>query len=355
MRRETRKTWIRRLVGGAMVLGFATFSRVAMGQGCMPLRFTSASLGGQQAPYLLPHEWQLGIAARRVASNRFFVESHEDESQGPEGQPLYLRLNSADLNAAYGVTERFSLSLSAPLSYSTADNVYPDHQRHTVSGTGIGDLNVMGNYWLRAPGLHPEGNVQLGLGIKAATGRNHVLGNFYDSLGNVARVPIPQTVQPGDGGWSILTQAQAFRALFPRASAYFTGFYSISLKKHTDVLWPLANALWAVPDVYSWRLGLSYSVKTEPGVSVSLGARMDGTPTRDLLGGRTDYYRHAGFTAYVDPGVIVQLGRNQFTLNVPVRVRHTYLDMLVDNQQVERVGMGGVADYVLYAGYSRRM
>jgi hypothetical protein len=340
-----------------MVIGslFVLAAAPARGQGCMPLHFTSATLGGQQAPFLLPHEWQVGVAVRRVASNRFFVESHEDESQAPGGQPLYLRLNSADVNASYGVTERFSLSLSVPLSYSTADNVYPDHQRHTVSGTGIGDLNVMGNYWLLTPGLHLNGNVQLGLGIKAATGRNHVLGNFYDSLGNVAQIPIPQTVQPGDGGWSILTQAQAFRTLFGRASAYFTGFYSISLKKHTDVLWGPANALWAVPDVYTWRLGLSYNAKAEPGISLSLGARMDGTPTRDLLNGRTDYYRHAGFTAYVDPGVIVQLGRNQLTLNVPVRVHHTYLDMVVDNQQLERVGMGGVADYVLYAGYSRRL
>lgn len=344
-----------RCVGLVGVMSLLSIPRSASGQGCMPLHFTSATLGGQQAPFLLPHEWQVGIAARRVASNRFFVESHEDESQAPGGQPLYLRLNGADLNASYGVTERFSLSLSVPFSYSTADNIYPDRQRHTVSGTGVGDISVMGNYWLRTPGLHPEGNVQFGLGIKAATGSNHVLGNFYDSLGNVARVPIPQTVQPGDGGWSILAQAQAFRALVGRASAYFTGFYSISLKKHTDVLWAPANALWAVPDVYTWRVGLSYSVKTEPGISLSLGARMDGTPTSDLLNGRSDYYRHAGFTAYVDPGVNVQLGRNQFTLNVPVRVRHTYLDMLVDNQQVERVGMGGVADYVLYLGYSRRV
>jgi hypothetical protein len=312
-------------------------------------------LGGQTAPFLLPHEWQFGVAARRVASNRFFVESQEDESQAPGGQPLYLRLNSADVNASYGVTERFSLSLSVPISYSTADNFYPDGRRHTVSGTGIGDINLMGNYWVRTPGLHPEGNAQLGLGIKAASGSNHVLGNVYDSLGNVARAPVPQTVQPGDGGWSILTQAQAFHTLFSRASVYLTGFYSISLKKHTDVLWAPANALWAVPDVYTWRLGLSYNVRTEPGISVSLGARMDGTPTSDLLDGRTDYYRHAGFTAYVDPGLMLQLGRNQLTLNVPVRVHHTYLDMLVDNQQVERVGMGGVADYVLYASFSRRM
>jgi hypothetical protein len=342
-------------IGLSVGLALATFSRAASGQGCMPLHFTSATLGGQQAPFLLPHEWQVGVAARRVASNRVFLDSHEDESVAPGGQPLYLRLNSLDLSASYGLTEQLSVTFTVPLSHSTASNVYPDGIRHTVDGTGIGDINLMGNFWLGTPGKHPKGNLQLGLGVKAPTGRNHVLGNAYDSLGNVAAAPIPQTVQPGDGGWAVLTQAQAFQQLFSRASAYFTGFYSISLRQHTDVLWAPANALWAVPDVYTARLGLSYALKVEPGLVLSLGGRVDGTPTSDLIGGRTDYFRHAGYTVYVDPGLSVQLGRNQFTLNVPVRVRHTYFDMIVGNPQVVRPGIGGVADYVIYAGYTRRM
>ena len=87
----------------------------------MPLRFTSASLGGQQAPYLLPHEWQIGLAARRVASNRFFVENTRTKTQAPGGQPLHLRLNTVDLSATYATSERFSLTLTVPLSHSTGE------------------------------------------------------------------------------------------------------------------------------------------------------------------------------------------------------------------------------------------
>lgn len=317
----------------------------ARGQGCMPLHFTSATLGGQQAPFLLPHEWQVGVAGRRVASNKVFVGSHQNDAAGPGGQTIRLRLNNLDVNASYGVTERLSVTLTVPMSHSTANNVYPDGLRHTVGGTGIGDINAMANLWLATPGTHPKGNLQLGLGVKAPTGSNHVLDDFFDAQGNVSQAPIPQTVQPGDGGWSVLTQAQAFRQLSSRASAYLTGFYSISLRQHTDVFWAPANALWAVPDVYTARLGLSYGLKTEPGLTMSLGGRIDGTPNSDLIGGRTGYFRHSGYTMYVDPGVALQAGRNQLTLNVPVRVKHTYFNN----------GLGGVADYVLYAGYSRRM
>jgi len=327
--------------------------RDAWGQGCMPLRFTSATLGGQQAPFLMPHQWQISIAGRRVASNRFFQESSENEAAAPGGQPLHLRLNTVDVSASYATSERLSFTLTVPLSHSTANNVYPDGQYHQVSSTGVGDLNVMGNFWLGAPTRHPQGNVQLGLGVKLPTGSNHVLGNFYDPQGNVSQVPIPQTVQLGDGGWSALVEAQGFRQLFSRTSAYFTGFYSVSLRQHTDVPWPPAQTVWAVPDVYTGRAGLSYSASEQ--FSLSLGGRIDGTPSSDLIGGRTDYFRHAGYTVYVDPGVSLQRGANQFTLNVPIRVHHTYLDMFINNGQAERIGTGGVADYVIYVGYARRL
>ena len=120
------------------------------------------------------------------------------------------------------------------------------------------------------------------------------------------------------------------------------------------MFWPPANTEWAVPDLYSARLGLSYQLKQEPALSMSLGGRVDGTTSRDLIGGRTDFYRHAGYTMYVDPGLSYQIGRNQFNLNVPVRVRHNYLSLTLSDGTV-RPGGGGVSDFVIYAMWSRRM
>ncbi len=349
MRRSSRAVFVL----GA-VLGLLVAPRVAYGQGCMPLRFTSPNFGGQQSPYFQAREWQVGVAVRRVATNRFFVGTREDETKAPAGQPLHLRLNSADVSFSYATSERLSLTLVVPMSYSTGDNVYPDLQRHQNSSSGIGDINLMGNLWLGVPASHLKGNVLVGFGIKAPTGRNDVLGKTYDAQGTATDVTLVQTLQLGDGGWAVLLQSQAFRQVSTRGSVYLSGFYSVSLTKHTDVLFPAENRLWAAPDVYSLRTGFSYGIKAEPGISMSLGGRMDGTMVSDLVGGRTDYYRKPGYTMYLDPGLAFQSGPNQFTLNVPVRVRHDYMNMLINNAQTVRGGAGGVSDFVIYAGFSRR-
>ena len=352
MQRSPLTAWDRKLSAGfGLLLGLVAAPQAAMGQGCMPLRFTSPSVGGEHVPFLEAHAWQFGVAARRVATHRFYVGSHEDETQAPFGQPLYLGLNSLDLSLTYATSDRLSFTMVLPLSYSTANNINADGNRYTVSSKGVGDVNLMGNLWLRQPGAHPSGNVILGLGVKAPTGSNHVMSDFHVP-GGVIQTPLSQTVQLGDGGWATLLQAQAFQQVFNRASAYASGSYSVSLRTHTDVLWGPANALWAVPDVYSARLGLAYAINADPVLTVSLGGRVDGTPTSDLIGGRTDYYRHAGYTGYIDPGLSYQMGRNQFNLNVPVRVRHNYLSMTLSDGTVRR-GEGGVNDFVIYASWTR--
>lgn len=339
-------------IGLGVLFGLLTAPAIASGQGCMPVRFTSPALGGQRASFLQPHEWQLGVSVRRVATNRFFVGTQEDETKAPLGQPLNLRLNSLDLSLTYATSERFSLTLTAPLAYSTVENTQPDLLRHQVSTGGVGDINLMSHLWLSTPTRHPNGNVLVGLGLKAPTGSNHETGAFHDSLGNVSQTPLTQTVQLGDGGWAVLLEGQAFRQIFPRTSIYFSGSYSVSLREHTDVL-RSPGVLYAVPDLYSARLGLAYGLMAEPGLSVSLGGRIDGTPVRNLVTGKSDFFRSAGYTLFLDPGLSLQRGPSQFTLSVPVRVHHNYLSMQLSTGQT-RTGMGGVSDYVIYASYSRR-
>ncbi|HTO73198.1 MAG TPA: hypothetical protein VMJ30_05235, partial [Gemmatimonadales bacterium] len=67
----------------------------------MPLHFTFPGLAGQQVNYFQAHDWQLGLAYRRVSTDKFFVGSSENESAAPGGQPLNLDLNSIDLSGTY--------------------------------------------------------------------------------------------------------------------------------------------------------------------------------------------------------------------------------------------------------------
>ena len=338
---------------GALLLALCV-PGAADAQGCMPLRFTSPSLGGQATSFLRPHEWQVGIGIRRVATHRFYVGSEENEAKSPGGEPLRIHLNSLNLSAAYGLSERTSLTLAVPMSSSSSSNIHPDGARHTTSATGIGDLSLTAGYWLAQPTQHPFTNAQVSLGVKTPTGSVHQTDEAFAANGSVSQQPVTQTVQPGDGGFAVLLQMQAFQRLAPRLSLYQVGAYSASLKEHTDVVDPPAGVEWSVPDVYTGRLGLAWAAVPSHGLSFSLGGRIDGTTSADLIGGHDDYQRKAGYTMYVDPGLSWVTGVNQFTLSVPVRVRHNYLPLTLSDGTV-RLSGGGVNDFVVYFDFSRRM
>ena len=320
-------------------------------QGCMPLHFTSPSLGGEGIVFLRPHQWQMGLAVRRVATDKFFVGDTEKSTASPFGQPLNLRLNSADVSLTYATTEQTSLSITVPFFYGTAEQTHGDKNRHQVSNGGVGDISLTASRWLRAPSRHPNGNMSLGLGVKAPTGSHLATGATYNAAGTATQTTLTPTLQLGDGGWAISAQTQAFQQLSGRTAIYASGIYSASLKEHTDGIWQ--GVLVAVPDVYTARAGFGFALAPDQGVSVSVGGRVDGTRMSDLFGGSDDFKRSAGHYMYVEPGLAWMTGVNQFTLSVPVRVRASYYTHRLSNG-TERIGAGGVNDFIIYAGVSRR-
>jgi hypothetical protein len=334
-----------------ITVGLLAAPIAATAQGCMPLKFTSPSLGGASTTFLEAHQLQIGLAFRRVSTDKYFVGTSEDEASAPAGQPLDLSLNTIDFNLTYATSSRFSLSLTAPLSSSTDSHIHPDGVRHDMTASGLGDISLVGNLWVANPAGQARHNILIGLGVKAPTGSYQSTDAVY-TPGGVVQGAVAQTVQPGDGGWAIIGQLQAFQALHGKLSVYATGEYSASLRQHTDVLWPPAGLLWAVPDVYSARAGLALGLSAEHGTSISLGWRVDGTTVNDIVGGHDDYFRHAGYTMYVEPGFSFGTGRDQFTVSVPVRIRENYMTTVSAGHVL--VGAGGTADYVIYAGYSRR-
>ena len=49
-------------------------------------------------------------------------------------------------------------------------NIQGDGQRHSGSSGGLGDLRLVGSAWVFKPVDHPNGNVNLGIGVKFPTG-----------------------------------------------------------------------------------------------------------------------------------------------------------------------------------------
>ena len=315
----------------------------------MPMRFTTPSLGGRGQQFLEAHHWEVAAAYRRLSADKWFVgtEAVMFDTLPLLGEPMFVKVNSIDVTVTYGVTRRLSLALNIPFSSGSHSRFYADANRHTVSASGLGDVNLIGNFWLRDPLDHANGNLALGLGVKAPTGRHNVMGGFWTATGT-SRAAVDQSVQPGDGGWGIMLQTQGFWRIANRTHAYLGGNYLISPRERTEV--PFRSTFVAVADVYSARLGIAYGLWPERGVSLSLGGRIDGTPAGDLIGGRDDWYRRPGSITYLEPGMAITRGAGTFRLNIPVRVSQH----LGPDRSTARLNGGDLADRLIFVSYSTR-
>lgn len=315
----------------------------------MPIRFNSPSLGGQSGTSLAAGKWRVGLAYRHLHADEWYVGKEINEKAAPFGQPLFLNIDSLDVTAEYGITGRLSAQLTIPFSHGTHSRIYGDGNRHEVSATGLGDINLVGRYWLFDPATHGRGNVSLGLGVKTPSGKNDVTDNVFDS----PKVPVStvdQSIQLGDGAWGIILELSAFQRLFESGYGYANAYYLVSTRNQTTVI--QGGTFVDVPDVYSYRLGLFYAGIPVKGLSVSFGGRIDGIPYHDVFGS-SDGFRRPAIVGYVDPGLSLALGRGEFTLNVPLRVWADFRPSL-RNQQAGQPGGGDLAKVLVFVGYTQR-
>jgi hypothetical protein len=325
-------------------------------QGCEPIRFTTPiDLGGEGQAYQGAGKWKFSLAYRKLYSDQFFVGTKENPAAGPNGEPSIFDIHTVVGDAAYSINSRYRIRLSVPYSTAEFRRKWADGQRHSQSAAGIGDITVSGDAWLWSPERHENGNIGVALGIKAPTGSHTVQSRFYTATSSVP-FPADQTIQPGDGGWGVSLQAQGFRRVTERTFAYASGSYMVSPRAHTEVKQsPTSSIPWSVPDTYSARLGSAFSLWPDRGLSVSLGARLDGIPKRDLIGGGNDStVKRVSLMSYVEPGFSLVRGRSAITLSVPIR-------MSVERKQSELEertnvqGGGGFAKMLVFLAYSFRL
>jgi hypothetical protein len=258
------------------------------------------------------------------------------------------------VSVSYGLTSQLGLTLTLPFSRGTHSRWYADSTRHVVSAVGLGDMSLVGTLWLGQPVTHESGNLALGLGVKAPTGSNHVRDDFFTTTGTT-QYPVDQAIQLGDGGWGVLLQTQAFRRLRGDWFTYASGSYLVSPRVKTDVQFANARGVGSgiylsVPDVYTARGGVSYTLSSARGLSTTLGWRIDGIPVRDLVGGGDDGFRRPGYTFYADPGASVGIGKGSLTLSVPIKLTSDFKSDLTPGHPKG----GDLAEYLVFAGYVYR-
>lgn len=331
-------------------------------QGCEPIRFTvPVSLGGEGQAYQRSGEWRATLAYRRMLSNEWFIGTERSDSRAPGGRSPVFEVHTGIADLAYAFNDRFRARVSVPFSRGTWNRIWADGKEHTQIASGIGDISVQGEGWLLNPRTHERGNVSIGLGLKAPTGSHTKPSKFYLGSGPVD-FPADQTIQPGDGGWAILTQVQAFGNVTDRSSLYLVGSYMVSPRDRTDVKGSPTPGptffYWSVPDVYSLRSGAAFNVLPDQGLSVSLGARLDGIPVRDLIGGGDENtIKRASRIMFAEPGLSYTRGKDNFTVSVPWRLSLNRLKSLTEQLPTASptANAGGFARYLVFASYSRSL
>ena len=322
----------------------------ASAQGCEPIRFTTpVNLGGQGKAYQPGHEWELGLAWRHLNADDFFVGSTNVGGRGIH------EINTFVGSLSYAATDRIRLVVSVPFQTASFSRVWGDGDVHYQTTHGIGDISAAAETWLLDPRTNESGNVSISLGFKAPTGSHTQLSTFYSATGPVP-FPADQTIQNGDGGWAITTGAQAFRRVMANTFVYLGGSYMISPKAQSDVNGtPGVSIPWAVPDVYSMRAGGVYSVLANGHLSLSLGARFDGTPVHDLIGGGdATTIKRPFFLVYTEPGLSVTNGRGTLSLSAPIRTA-VRREASVFEQKNNFSAGGGFAKFLVFASYSYRL
>ena len=340
----------------AVSVGSTTVSPALPAQGCEPIRFsTPVSLGADGQAYQRAREWQLTIAYRRLTSNEWFIGSKDRSSLAPGGESPVYTMHTVVADVGYTINERFRVHLSVPVSTASISRIWPDKIRHEQKATGLGDISLSAEGWLLTPRTHAKGNIGFGLGVKAPTGSHTIRDRFYTATTSTD-FPADHTIQPGDGGWGILTQFQAFQQITERVVGYASGSYMVSPKTQTDVPFtPTSTTYWSVPDVYSARMGGAFAVLPDHGLTMSIGGRIDGIPIHDLLGGGDDStIKRTAYIVFAEPGLSFTRGRSAITVSVPYRMKVNRQKSLYE-QRTNGLGGGGFAKYLLFASYSHRL
>lgn len=302
---------------------------------------------------LTARSWSFSAALRYYKSGDAIVGTE----QVAEGEVIG-RYPSLNLGATYSFNDRWDLSVALPIVNPRDNFEHGDGERHTIGpGLSIGDLRVTGSYWVFDPTRPRSGNVVVGLGIKAPTGKYDVEATYYTPDGEVV-LPADLAVQPGDGGWGIILATQGFQVVARRTYFYGDGFYLINPRDTNGTVTETALFYFgepvplSVPDYYQVRTGFGYQAWPNHGISLSLGLRLDGIPTEDLVGD-SNGFRRPGYNLAVDPGITVSWGRHIFSLYYPVAIARAQNPSLPEQERGLHFG-GSMAPEALMLYYSRK-
>lgn len=297
----------------------------------------------------------------RTQSGTWLDGDEENTDREKNDQQMINRVSLINVTLTYGFSSQWSASLDVPYIDAERESLFEhvDGQRHRMRSSGLGDVRLTTDYWLLDPHKHMDGNIALGIGLKAPTGDEKATDTSYRNSGNVKR-PVDQSIQPGDGGWGIVLQLQAYQKIVNHLFAYAQGSYLISPKEHNDTQAVMADRLPrsvmtynSVSDQYFGRAGLNYTFWPRQGLTLSFGGRVEGVPVHDAINGSLGY-RQPGYTVSVEPGIAWNNENVSLSILAPVAVYRNRERSAAEIKMNRPGGEASFADYSILASFSVR-
>lgn len=339
-------------------------------QGCVAIRHFSSCVGSSLERNLLGKgDIQAGVNYRYFKSFRHFRGTEEEQDRVANATEVINHSHAWDFFLTYAISDRLYTSLTIPTVINTRSSLYEHgrEERNSTFSRGLGDIRMGIGYWLFNISGHPNGNMAVGLGVKLPTGNYNAADIFYNvgPEGSPQVRPVDQSIQPGDGGFGLTLDMQVYQKITDKVFLYGGGFYLLNprglngIRTFRETLSPILQneAIMAVPDQYSVRAGLSYSVSAQ--VGTSLGARFDCVPVKDLLGSNLGF-RRPGNVLSLEPGISYSSHDISVNLNVPVALRRERPQSVTDKQTevmtgTPRNGDAAFSDYVLNLSVTYRI
>ncbi len=338
------------------------FSQFANAQGCVAIRgMSSCGFNLGEGQNLKKGEFFSQVGFRYFKSFRHFRGHKEETHRVEDGTQVINHSYFLDLSVNYGVSERLYLSFVLPFVWHNRSSMY-EHggnppnglgERHETSSMGISDMRIGGGYWLFDSKKSHFFNLALGLNVKLPTGKFDYTDSFYNQGENkdedLEKV-VDQSIQPGDGGLGFALDLQGYYALSPAFLLTTNINYLFNVQETNGVLTRNGRSEFSCPDQFALRLGAYYNSKIH-GLSAYIGGRLEGVPSKDIIGGSAGY-RRPGYVVSAEPGLAFNTQNVGFNFRLPIALIRNRTQSYEDKQRtletgVYRHGDAAFADYLI--------
>ncbi len=327
------------------------FIQTAWGQGCIISR-SNGEVGGpdSEGGYLAPGDFNINVGYRHQFSFRHFIGDVE-QPRIALGTQVENKINLETLAITYQISDRFSVTADLPVLSAS---------RHTNNTSlfyttdGIGDMVFMVNGWVWNPKENTRGNIQLGFGMLTPSGKSDVT-----NLVNGQPKYVDYSIQPGQGGWGVPFQWASYKNV-KSFQVFFNGSYTAMVQDlntsylRSATVNPVTMSQYtAITDQYLLEAGMAHAVPHMRGLTVTLGPRWEGVPSKNLFPSDNLGFRRPGYAFSIEPGVQYVHGKSLFSAQVG---RALYRNRTVSFPDALTGGHGDAAfaDWVWLASYSYR-